>query len=85
MRTFSLLLSVLAFTGPAHADEPLAAPAPEMSAPSAELLLAIPVDGSPEGTVFLDDAQAWNLQLCVGSSCLKYDSNSGFSTRTSAT
>jgi hypothetical protein len=26
----------------------------------------------------------WNLQLCVGSSCLKYDSNSGFSTRTSA-
>ncbi len=45
-----------------------------------ELPLAIPVTELPDGTVFLDDAQAWNLRLCVGSSCLKYDSKQGFST-----
>jgi hypothetical protein len=37
-------------------------------------------ESSLEGVTVSFTDNNWNLQLCVGSSCLKYDSTKGFST-----
>lgn len=88
MRTLTVLSLAICVAAPVHAETPIPADAPV--ATEAVPTDATPTLGSPEPlypldaeeSVFSDDAQAWNLELCAGSKCLRYDSVQGFSTKT---